>query len=829
MAEEDVVVKFGANTTELNSVLTSVVGTLGGATNAMASQLGAVNLAANATRMAMSALIGVIGSVVSVSTAIAAFGRATEETRGLAGMLGIAADEASILRASLDDVGISSEGYLGVIQRMTMRLREKKDRFTELGITIKDQNGLLLDNQQILMNTLTRIDKFKAGTDRNLISQELIGRGYKVVNDLLRMTPELLQANAEWAARFGQVLNNEDIAAFRKFELASNDTKDALEGFQLTLARGFMPLLQHLADSLNSQLPGAFSNFKVVLGGVVIIAEALYIAFYAASAVVVNFIGIFADMFTSMGLAIADLAHGDWRLALKDMEAGFNGLHERVGDVMYGIEDEVGKSVQRIRDMYKKPIVEPTTRGGTDTYTPPQTGQEEKVIAEWVAELQRMKDRSDDILGLALASEAEFWIARLLMVKEGTKSYEAALHNLADVRKRIAADELSEEESKFRNELFLANKNTDEKLAIYDKWLALIETKYGRDHARYRDLEQQKTAVLRQQLEERRSLELMYTDAITTAKVAEINRERELLRGASSMDLVSGQERVARLRELENQEYEIRREGLLRKRDMEGTSATDRAQAEAELAGVIQEHNLSVLRSNNDMLDAIRDKWDTIFSAISSTISTSIQGMILGTTTFKQAWNSLMTNILASFVDMGVKLLLRWIANEIAMTTATTAGVAVRTAAEQAGASQSVLVQAGAAVKNILNSAWEAAAAAFKAIAGIPFVGPALAVGASIAAFAAVAGLIGNIVSSEGGWDVPGGGGMAVLHPREMVLPEKLANVIRQSADGEGGAGGGSYTFNVSAIDADGVRKFFRDNAPALVSQLRKLNREFVS
>jgi len=62
-----------------------------------------------------------------------------------------------------------------------------------------------------------------------------------------------------------------------------------------------------------------------------------------------------------------------------------------------------------------------------------------------------------------------------------------------------------------------------------------------------------------------------------------------------------------------------------------------------------------------------------------------------------------------------------------------------------------------------------------------------------------------------------------------MVLPEKLANVIRQSADGEGGAGGGSYTFNVSAIDADGVRKFFRDNAPALVSQLRKLNREFVS
>jgi hypothetical protein len=56
-----------------------------------------------------------------------------------------------------------------------------------------------------------------------------------------------------------------------------------------------------------------------------------------------------------------------------------------------------------------------------------------------------------------------------------------------------------------------------------------------------------------------------------------------------------------------------------------------------------------------------------------------------------------------------------------------------------------------------------------------------------------------------------------------MVLPEKHANVIRSLADGGGSAGGGigAVHFNVTALDAKSVGRFFRDNGRSIASALQ--------
>lgn len=821
MADTDV--KFGADLADLQTALSALPGMLGSAVSSVVSQLAVLNTSSAAVSITLASIGAAAGAAaLALRASLTTYANATEETRMLSSMLGIAAEEASVLRASMDDVGTSTDTYLGVIQRMSSRLRETPERFEEVGVAVRDQNGQLLDNQQILLNTITVLNGYKAGTDRNLLSQELLGRGFREINNLIRLTPGLLQENAEWAARFGQVIVNEDIAAFRAWQLETNATQDALEGFRLTLARAFIPLLTELAHNLNSVLPAAFDAFKFAVQSAAVVAEMLYVAIFSVSKLVIAFVGSLWDYATGVGAALRSLASGDFEGAADALAASFESASSRVRDAFFSIELEGRRSMQRLRDMYAGgQVVGAIDRPSGTTYTPkPDSG---KIIAEWNAELQRLKDQADDILGLTLAVEADFWIQKIELAKQGSKEYDLALHNLAEVRRKMAQQEITEEESKYRNEIFLANKNITEKLEVYDRWLAMVADKYGQDSIKYRELEQQKTALLRQQLEERRALEASNIDAITNAKVAELDRERERLAGAVSMDMVSGEERIARMRVFDAQEFEIRREGLLRRLELVRDDAMQRAAIERELSALLQEHQLAAVRSQNEMLVAIRDRWVNAFSAIQSAISTSVQGMILGTTTFQKAWNNLMTSILASFIDMGVKMLIRWVATQIAMTSATTAGVAARTAAEQAGASQGVLIQAGAAIKNILNSAWEAAAGAFKAIAGIPFVGPALAVGASIAAFAAVAAMVGNIASSEGGWDVPASGGLSILHPREMVLPQELADKIRS-----GGVGGGdTYHFNVSAVDTAGVAEFFDKHAPSLVRTLSKSYREF--
>lgn len=123
--------------------------------------------------------------------------------------------------------------------------------------------------------------------------------------------------------------------------------------------------------------------------------------------------------------------------------------------------------------------------------------------------------------------------------------------------------------------------------------------------------------------------------------------------------------------------------------------------------------------------------------------------------------------------------------------------------------------------------AWEAAASVYASIAQIPFVGPFLAPAMAIAAAAAVLGFASKIFSAEGGMDIPRGmNPMIQAHSEEMVLPRAQANVIRDLADG-GSAGGFAPVFNINAMDAQDVARFFKRHGPALVKSLDAQRRGF--
>jgi hypothetical protein len=135
------------------------------------------------------------------------------------------------------------------------------------------------------------------------------------------------------------------------------------------------------------------------------------------------------------------------------------------------------------------------------------------------------------------------------------------------------------------------------------------------------------------------------------------------------------------------------------------------------------------------------------------------------------------------------------------------AGKAVARASVQ---SAQVAVQAAAA---------SAAAQAAFSQAGIPILGPALAVGASGMVFGVVSALLEKIPSARGGFDIPAGvNPLTQLHEREMVLPAELADNVRR-----GGVGGGSTVINIHTIDRKGVREFVESTEFA--SALREARR----
>ena len=142
-------------------------------------------------------------------------------------------------------------------------------------------------------------------------------------------------------------------------------------------------------------------------------------------------------------------------------------------------------------------------------------------------------------------------------------------------------------------------------------------------------------------------------------------------------------------------------------------------------------------------------------------------------------------------------------------------------------AKETVKLVFDAVKKKIEAYALEAAAAAAAANAGIPGIGVFVAMAAAAAMEAAVNGLLSQLPSAAGGFDIPRGmNPVTQLHSGEMVLPEKHADVIRGMADdGSGGSGSGQIVIN--ALDARSFEQFLLSPgaSTAMVRSIKNLYR----
>ncbi|HEV2162237.1 MAG TPA: hypothetical protein VGR52_08415, partial [Stellaceae bacterium] len=222
--------------------------------------------------------------------------------------------------------------------------------------------------------------------------------------------------------------------------------------------------------------------------------------------------------------------------------------------------------------------------------------------------------------------------------------------------------------------------------------------------------------------------------------------------------------------------------------------------------------------------------WLAMFRPINAAFDSSITGMILGTTTWQKAVARIGQSIVAEEIGNALKIAENWAVTELVKTSATEAGAASRTAAEQSAGDASLASLALKAIKAITTDAAQTFAGVFAFLA--PEMGPAAAAPAA-ASEAVVLAATGAVASAAGGlWDVPGTI-LSVLHPGESVLPASVANPMRDffSGGGSGAAPAGDIHIHgplVNAIDTQTGAQFLKNNmraiAKGLAAELRNFN-----
>ncbi len=202
------------------------------------------------------------------------------------------------------------------------------------------------------------------------------------------------------------------------------------------------------------------------------------------------------------------------------------------------------------------------------------------------------------------------------------------------------------------------------------------------------------------------------------------------------------------------------------------------------------------LQQQQRVAQDFQKRWGNAFNTISGAFGSAFGQMLRGSQTFGEAMRGMFASIAESAVQTAAK-------NIATMGLQAAFGNGLRSA-------------------EIRKDAGAAAAAAYKAVVGIPYVGPFLAPAAAAVAYAGVL----AFDSAEGGYDIPAGlNPITQLHQNEMVLPAPLAQGVRNMVDQQGvGGGSGGGSGGIVHIHGKPGSTFTQDQ---LVSMLRNLGHQF--
>lgn len=455
-------------------------------------------------------------------------------------------------------------------------------------------------------------------------------------------------------------------------------------------------------------------------------------------------------------------------------------------------------------------------------------------VPDWKNELVQIKVAEDAFFNFSLSREKAFWESKLRLAKANSAESRAVQHELYEIRKKMAQTATDEEIANLKLMQAADKTGNAEKIAIQEEIIAATGSLYGQDSSNYRNalrdkqkleedlaretmntrldelkaqqtsdktawdqklaLENQKLAIIKEHYSEdsreyKNALleKLRFEEEAASASIA-IQQKITGYETANSESSIRIKEiethtlielgRISKKEEIElnrqhlDEIYNLKLAALNREAELLQQYPEKYRAVQDRIRALQLQHNEDIAKSQQTLALEQKSRWDTILSPIKSALDSSVQGIIQGTTTLKQAMSNLCSSILTSVANMLIQIGLKW-AQQQAMELA---GIGATQAAHTAAAATTAATTAATAAVVIPAKAAEAGAGAAASQSFIPFIGPALA----LAAMATIFGAVMALKSASGGYDIPAGTNpITQLHSEEMVLPAGIANNVR--------------------------------------------------
>jgi hypothetical protein len=218
--------------------------------------------------------MGIFASVIAVVEGGKIFGSIVSQTVGfdseiikLSRSLGVTTEQATAFKVALHSVGIDQDTAISAALRMAKTMGANSDAYKQIGVDIDGMRKSGKSNIEIMMATIQALGDYKGGLDRNAVAMTIFNKSWKDVQDLQKLTPEILEKGREEAEKLNMVLGPDGAEKTKQYKMAMAGLQLVHEAAVIQIGRELIPILTDLGHFFIEKGPSAINIFRSAISG----------------------------------------------------------------------------------------------------------------------------------------------------------------------------------------------------------------------------------------------------------------------------------------------------------------------------------------------------------------------------------------------------------------------------------------------------------------------------------------------------------------------------------------------------------------------------------
>lgn len=313
-----------------------------------------------------------LGILAFAAKSVQGFQEVASETRTLEKQLGITAEQASILRAQGEALGVGTDKLSTGFGILAKHLVANDATIQKYGIDVARTADGQIDFQAVLAQVSGKFEAMGPSVNRTALAMNLFGRSGKSLLPLLAADSQELKKLEANARAAGLVLGEDDVDAARAFSIAQRELGEASKGLEVQMARGLIPALTDIIDSISKVVSeagplvtlfgtvlaeavgGLADNIATIVGGLDKLAGMADKVGESADGAGPSVSGLFQSLLT-LGNLVQDVVHpvGQFQKAW-DQAMGTEDQAKDKTDELADATDQATGRLQRFGNMGKK-------------------------------------------------------------------------------------------------------------------------------------------------------------------------------------------------------------------------------------------------------------------------------------------------------------------------------------------------------------------------------------------------------------------------------------------------------------------------------------------